>query len=70
MQCCIIWVFKPTLDEDSIVRLQREILCHVVHNDGFVEWSTNAAKIFDEDHAGWAGVLTVKAIRNVSGLVY
>jgi len=69
MQCCVIGVLKPTLDKDAVVWLQREVFSHVVHNDGLVKGSPYATEIFDEDHAGWAGVLSVQAILNVFGLV-
>ena len=69
MEGCVRGIFKPTFNEDAIVRLQREILCNVVHDDSFVEWSSYAGQVFDEDHTGGAGVLSVQSIADVPLLI-
>ena len=62
MQCCIGGVFKPTLDENTVIWLQREVLSHVVHNYGLVEGAPNPTQVLDEDHTRWAGVLSVEPV--------
>ena len=69
MEGCVGRIFKPTFNEDAIVWLQREILRNVVHYDCFVEWSTYAGQVLDEDHTGRAGVLSIQSIADVPLLI-
>ena len=68
-QGCIIRVFEPTLYEDAVVRLQREVFCYIVNDDCFVKRSSDLGEVFDEDHAGRAGMLAVEPVRDVLRLV-
>ena len=69
MEGCVRGIFKPTFNEDAIVRLQREILRNVVHDDCLVQWSTYAGQVLDEDHTGRACVLSVQSIADVPLLI-
>jgi hypothetical protein len=33
-ECCVGHVIEPTLDEDAIVRLELEVLCDIVYDNG------------------------------------
>jgi len=41
-------IVEPTLDENAVVRLEREVLSDIIHDDGFVERTTNPAQILDK----------------------
>ena len=69
MKCCICWVFEPTLDENAVIRLKREILSHVVHNYCLVKWAADSTEVLYENHARWAGMLSVEAVLNIAWLV-
>ena len=62
-------VLEPTLDEDAVVRLQREVLGHVVNDDRLVQRTADAAQILDEDHVVRGGMLSVEAVGDIFGLV-
>ena len=65
MQCRVCWILEPTFDENAVIRLERKVLRHVVHDDSFVEWSANPRQVLDEAHACRARMLPVEPIGDV-----
>jgi hypothetical protein len=47
----IIFVCKPTLNEDSVLRLELEVLCNIVNDNGSGNVSTYAREIFNVEAA-------------------
>lgn len=60
-QGCVAHIVEPTLDEDAVVRLEREVLSDIIHNDGLVERTTNPAQILDEGDSRRRAMLTVES---------
>ena len=61
----IFGVVEPGLDEDAVVRVEFEVLGHVVDDDGFGEGAADQREVFDEVPGGvFLGVLAVEAVRD------
>lgn len=63
-------VIEPRLDENTVVRLELEVLGHIVDNDRLRQVSTDATQILDENRPVRQGVLSVQPILDALRLVY
>ena len=55
------FVVEPTLDENAVVGLEREVLGHIVDDDCFVQRTADSTQVLDEHHVVRGGVLSVEA---------
>lgn len=62
-------VVKPTLDEDAVVRLELEILSHVINYNGLGQVPSDSAQVFYKDRSVVQGMLPVQPVSNVLLLV-
>ena len=68
-QGCVVLVVEPRLDEDAVIRLEHEVLGHVVDNDRLRQVSADAAQILHKNMAVGGGVLPIQAVGDAFRLV-
>ena len=68
-KCCVGHVIEPTLNEDTIVWLELEVLSDIVNDNGTREVSTNSTKVLDKDRPVRKGMLTVHTVTDTLVLV-
>jgi hypothetical protein len=57
-------IVDPSLDCDTIFRLELEVFGHVVHDDGSAEVSIKLAQVFDEGRTDGKRVLSIETVAN------
>jgi hypothetical protein len=60
-QTDIICSINPSLNEDSIVRLELEVFSDVVYNQGLAEVRPEPRQVFNIETVKWKSMLTVEA---------
>lgn len=66
---CVRHVVKPTLNKDTVVRLQLEVLCNIVHDDCLGQVSADPAQVLNEYWTVGQSVLSVESVGNAFVLV-
>lgn len=69
LQCRVGHIIEPAPNEDSIVRLQLEVLSHIIDNECPREVPPNLAEVLNEDRPRTSGMLPVESVANVVILV-
>ena len=59
---CVFIIIEPRLDEDSILRLEREIISHIVNDDGLVKRPSYPAEVFQKCHPFGCCVFSIKPV--------
>mmetsp|Transcript_17978 Transcript_17978/g.41678 ORF Transcript_17978/g.41678 Transcript_17978/m.41678 type:complete len:257 (-) Transcript_17978:1380-2150(-) len=68
-QSSVVGVIIPRANEDAIVRLQHEVLLHIVNNERSVQVTAYSAQILGENWTPWKCMLTVQTVVDQSAWV-